>query len=107
MLESPLDSKVIKPVNPKGYQPWIFIGRIDAESEVPILWPPDAKNPFIGKDPDARKDWGQEEKGTTVDEMVEKYHCLNGHKFVKIPDGEGQGSLGCCSPWGSKESDTT
>ena len=105
MPESPLDSKVIKPVNPKGNQPWILIGRTDAVSEVPILWPPDAKHPFTGKDHDIRKDWGQEEKGTTENEMVEKYHCLSGHKFVKIPgDGEGQGSLVCCSPRCHKES---
>ena len=69
-LESPLDSKEIKPVNPKGNQPWIFIGRTDAEAEAPILWPPDAKGLLIGKDPDAEKDWGQEEKGSTEDEMV-------------------------------------
>ena len=69
-LESPLDSKEIQPVNPKGNQAWIFIGRIDAEAEAPILWPPDAKSQLIGKDPDYGKDWGQEEKGLTEDEMV-------------------------------------
>ena len=69
-LASPLDSKEIKPVHPKGNQPWIFIGRTDAEAEAPILWPPDAKGWLIGKDPDAEKDWGQEEKGSTEDEMV-------------------------------------
>ena len=71
----------IKPVNPKGNQSWIFIGRTDAEAETPILLPPDAKNWLIGKDPDAEKDWGQEEKGTTEDEIVEWYHRLNGHEF--------------------------
>ena len=69
-LESPLDSKEIKPVNPKGKQSWIFIGRADAEAEAPVLWPPDAKSQLIWKDPDAGKDWGQEEKGTAEDEMV-------------------------------------
>ena len=80
-LESPLDCKEIQPVNPKGSQPWIFIGRTDAESEVPIFWPPDAKNWLIGKDPDAGKDWRKEEKGTTEDEMVRQYHLLDGHEF--------------------------
>ena len=77
-LESPLDSKEIKPVNPKGNQPWLFIGRSDAEAAAPILWPPDAKRQRIGKDPDAGKDWGQEEKGTIEDEMVWWHHWLNG-----------------------------
>ena len=80
-LESPLDCLDIKPVHPKGNQPWIFIGRTDAEAETPILWPPDLKNWFIGKDPDAGKDWGQEEKGTAEDEMVGWNHQLNGHEF--------------------------
>ena len=81
-LESPLNSKEIKPVDPKGNQPWIFIGRTDAEGEAPILWPPDVKNWLIGKDPDAGKDWSQEEKGTTTeDEMVGWHHQLNGHEF--------------------------
>ena len=80
-LESPLDCKEIKPVNPKGNQSWIFIGRIDAEAETPILCPPDAKNWLIGKDPDAGKDWRQEEKGMTEDEMVGWHHWLNGHEF--------------------------
>ena len=79
-LENPLDCK-IKPVNPKGNQPWIFTGRIDAEAEAPILWPPDAKNQLIGKDPDAGKDWGQEEKAVTEDKMVGWHHWLNGHGF--------------------------
>ena len=93
-LESPLDCKEIKPVNPKGNQPWIFIGRTDAEAEAPILWPPDVKNQLIGKDPDPRKDWGQKEKGTTEDEMVGWHHRLSEHKFEQTPgDSEGQGSL--------------
>ena len=79
-LESPLDSKEIKPVDPKGNQPWILIGRTDAEAEAPILWLPDVKSRLIGKDPDAEKDWGQEEKGKSEDEMVEWHHWLNGHK---------------------------
>ena len=106
-LESPLDSKEIKPVHPKGNQPWIFIGRTDAEAETPILWPPDLRNWHVGKDPDAGKDWRQE-KGTTEDEMVGWHHRLNGHEFEQTPGvGDGQGSLACCSPWGRKESDTT
>ena len=80
-LESPLDCKEIKPVNPKGNQSWIFIGRTDVEAVIPILWPPDAKNWLIGKDPHARKDWRQEEKGMTEDEMVGWHHQLNGHEF--------------------------
>ena len=99
--------KEIKPVNPKGNQLWIFTGRTDAESEAPILWPPDAKNWLFGKDPDAGKDWGQEEKGMTQDEMVGWHHPLNGHEFEQTPgDGEGQGRLVCC-PWGCKESGIT
>ena len=100
-LESPLDSKM-KSVNPKGNQPWIFSGRTDAEAPVP--WPPDSKRQLIGKNPDAWKDWGQEEKGTTEDEMVRWHHLLNGHEFEQIPeDSEGQGSLVCCSSWGHKD----
>ena len=99
-LKSPLDSKVIKPVSPKGNQPWIFIGRTDAETECPVLWPPDLKSQLIGKDPDAGKDWGQDEKGVTEDEMVGWHHWLNGHEFKQtLGDGEGQGSLAGCSPW--------
>ena len=79
--ESPLDCKEIKSVNPKGNQSWIFIERTDAEAETPTLWPPDAKNWLIEKDPDARKDWSWEEKGTTEDEMFEWHHQLNGHEF--------------------------
>ena len=84
-LESPLDCKEIKPVHPKGNQPWIFNGRTDAEAEAPIRYPPDSKSQLIGKDPDARKDWGQEEKGTTEDEMVGWYHWLTGHEFEQTP----------------------
>ena len=80
-LESPLDCKNIKPVHPKGNQSWIFIGKIDAEVVTPILWPPDAKNWLIWKDPDAGKDWRQEEKGMTEDEMVGWHHWLNGHRL--------------------------
>ena len=106
-LESPLDCK-IKPVHPKGNQPWIFIGRTDAEAEAPILWPPDAKNWLTGKDSDAGKDWRREEKGVMKDEIVGWHHWLNGHDFEQTSgDSEGQGSLVCCSPWGGKESDTT
>ena len=83
-LESPLDSKEIKPVNPKGNQPWIFIGRADADAEAPVLWPPDAKSQLVGKDPDSGKDWRQEEKGAAEDEMVRKHHQLNGHEFEQL-----------------------
>ena len=107
-LESTLDCKGLQLLHPKGNESWIFIGRTDAEAEIPILWPPDAKSWLIGKDPDAGKAWGQEEKGTTEDEMVGWHHWLNGHEFEQAPgDGDGQGSLVCCSPWGRKESDTT
>ena len=100
--------KKIKPVNPEGNQSWIFIGRTDAEAETPILQPPDAKNWLTGKDPDAGKDWRQEEKGTSADEMVGWHHRLNGHEFEQAPGvGDGQGNLVCYSPWGHKESDTT
>ena len=100
-LESPLDCKEIKPVNPKVNQPWIFIGRTDAEA--PIIWPPNAKNWLTGKEPDAGKDRRQEAKGTKEDEMVGWHHQLNGHEFEQTPrDGGGQGSLACCSPWGRK-----
>ena len=107
-LESPLDSKEIKSVNLKGNQSWIFIARIDAEVEAPILWPPDVKSWFIGKDPEAGKDWGQEETGATEDEMIGWHHRLNGHEFEQtLGNSEGQGSLACHSPWGHKESDMT
>ena len=102
-LESPLECKVIKLVNPKGNQSQIFIGRTDAEA--PIFWPPDVKNWLIGKDRDAGKDWRQEEKGITEDEMVGWHHWLNGHEFEQAPGvGDGHGSLACCGPWGCKES---
>ena len=108
LLKSPLDNKEIKPVQPKGNQPWIFIGRTDAEAETVILWPPDGKSWLTGKDPDAGKDWRQEEKGMTEDEMVGWYHRLNGHEFeLTLGGSEGQGSLACCSPWDCKESDMT
>ena len=94
--------------NSKGNQPWIFTGRSDAETEAPVLWPPDVKNWLLRKDPDAGKDWRQEEKGMTEDEMVGWHHQLHGHEFEQtLGDGEGQGSLACFSPWGRKESDTT
>ena len=106
--ESPLDSKEIQPVRPKGNQPWIFIERTDAEAEAPILWLPDVKNWLIGKDPDAGKDGGQEEKGTTEDEIVGWHHQLDGDEFEQAPGvDDRQGSLVCCSPWGCGESDTT
>ena len=96
-LESPLDCKEIKPVNPKGNQSWIFIGRTDAEMEAPILWPPDARNWLTGKDPDAGKDWRREEKGTTEHEMVGWHHWLDGHELEQaLGVGDGQGSLACC-----------
>ena len=104
-VESPLDCKE-KPVNPKGNQSSIFIGKTDAEAEIPILWPPDAKSRLIGKDPDARKDWRQE-KGRPEEKMVGWHHQLDGHEFEQaLWVGDGQGSLGCCSPWGCKQSDT-
>ena len=107
-LESPLECKEIKQVNPKGNQSLIFIGRTDAETETPKLWPPDTKNWLIGKDPDAGEDWRWEEKGMTEDDMVGWHHWLNGHEFEWAPGvGDGQESLVCCSPWGHKELDTT
>ena len=107
-VESHLDSKDIKPVHPKGNQSWIFFGRIDAEAETPIIWWPYAKNWLIGKDPDAGKDWRWEENGMTEDEMIGWHHRLDGHEFEQaLGVGDGQGSLGCCSPWGLKESKST
>ena len=108
-LLSPLDCKEIQPVNPKGNQSWICIGRTDAEAETLILWPPDGKNWLIWKDPDAGKDWRQEEKGTIeYSRMVRWHHRLDGHEFEQaLVVADGQGSLACCSPWGRKESDTT
>ena len=106
-LESPLNCKYIKPVHPLGNQSWIFIGRIDAEAKTPILWPPDVKKWLIGKDPDAGKDWRQEEKGMTEDEMVGWHHWLDGHEFEQDPGvGKGHRSLACCSPKSRKELDT-
>ena len=97
-----------QPVHPKGDQSWVFIGRTDVEAETPIFWPPDAKSWLIWKDPDAGRDWGQEEKGTTEDEMVGWHHWLDGHGFGWTPGaGDGQGGLVCCDSWGRKESDTT
>ena len=107
-LESPLDCKEIQPVHPKGDESWVFIGRTDVEAETPILWPPDMKSWLIWKDPDAGKDWGQEEKGMTEDEMVGGHHRLNGHGFGWTPGaGYGQGGLVCCGSRSRKESDTT
>ena len=108
ILESPLDCKEIQPVYPKGNQSWIFTGRTDAEAETPILWPLDTKNWLIGKDPDAGKDWRQEERETIEDEMVGWHHWFDGHECEQAPGvGDGQGSLVCCSPWVRKELDTT
>ena len=107
-LESPLDCKEIQPVHSKGDESWVFIGRTDAEAETLILWPPDAKSWLIGKDSDAGRDWGQEEKGTTKDEMAGWHHQTDGHEFEWTPGvGDGQGSLACCDSWGHWESDTT
>ena len=107
-LESPLDCKEIQPVHPKGNQSWVFIGKTDAEAETPILWPPHAKSWLIGKDPNARRDWGQEEKGTTEDEMAGWHHRLDVHEFEwTLGVGDGQGGLVCCDSWGHKDSDTT
>ena len=104
-LESPLDCKEIQLVSPKGDQ---FIGRTDVEAETPVLWPPDVKSWLIGKDPDGGKDWGQEEKGTTEDEVVGLHHQHNAHGFGWTPwVGDGQRGLACCDSWGCKESDTT
>ena len=107
-LESPLDCKKIQPVHSKGDQSWIFTGKTDVEAETPILWPPDVKSQLIGEDPDAGKDWRQKEKGMTENEMVGCHRWLNGHEFERAPgDGEEQGSLVYCSPWGHKELDMT
>ena len=107
-LESPLDCKEIQPVHPKRDQSWVFIGRTDAEAETAILWPPHAKSWLIGKDPDAGRDWGQEEKGTTEDEMARWHHWLDAHQFGWTPGvGDGQGGLACWDSWGRKVSDMT
>ena len=108
LLRDRWTTKDIKPLNPKGNHPWIFIVRTCAEAEAPILWPPDVKSWLTEKDPDAGKDWGQEEKGTTENETVGWHHLFNGHEFEQtLGDTEEQGSLGCCSPWGHKELDMT
>ena len=107
-LKSPLDGKEIQPVHPKGHQSWVFIGRTNAEGETPVLWPPHVKSWLIGKDSDARRDWGQEEKGTTQDEMAGWHHRLDGCESGKTPGvGGGQGGMVCCNSWGRKELDTT
>ena len=107
-LESPLGCRRIQPVSPRGNQSWIFTGGAVAETEVPILWPPNGKSQLIGKDPDAGKDWGQKKREAAEDEMVIWHQWLNGHEFEQTPgDNEGQRSLACCSPWSHKESDMT
>ena len=107
-LESPLDCKEIQPVHSKGDQPCDFFGRNDAKAETAVLWPPHAKSWLIGKDSDDGRDWGQEEKGTTEDEMAGWYHWLDGYESEWTPGvGDGQGGLVCCDSWGPKESDTT
>ena len=107
-LENLLDCREMKPVNSKGNQSWIFIGKTDAEAETPILWAPDVKNWIIGKDSDAGRDWRQDENRMTEDEMVGWHHRVDAHEFGQAPGvGVGQGSLVCCSPWGCKESDMT
>ena len=116
MLESPLHKKEIKPVNPKGNKPWIFIERTDAEAKAPILWLPDGKSQLTEKDPDAGRDWKQEEKVETKDEMVPTYWVVQYDGSIthsmdinlsKLGDSEVQGNLAFCSPWGQKESNTT
>ena len=108
LINTSINQSMIIPVNPKGNEYWIFIGMTDAEAETSILWPPDAKNWLIGKEPDAGKDWGQEEKGMTEDKMVGWHHLLDGHESEHAPGvGDGQGSLACCSLWGCKELDMT
>ena len=107
-LESPLDCKEIQPVHSEGDQPWVFFGRNDAKAETPVLWLPHVKSWLIGKDSDAGRDWGQEENGTTEDEMAGLHHQLNGREYGWTPGiGDGQGGLACCDSWGGKESDTT
>ena len=107
-LESPLDCKEIQPVHSEGDQPWDFFGRNDAKAETPVLWPTNAKSWLIGKDSVVGRDWGQEEKGTTEDEMTGWHHWLDGCESEWTPgDGDGQGGLACCDSWGGKESDMT
>ena len=107
-LESPLDCKEIQPVHSEGDQPWVFFGRTDAKAETPVLWPPHAKSWLIGKDSDAGRDWGKEEKGTTENEMAGWHHWLDGRESEWTPGvGDGQGGLVCCDSWNRKQSDTT
>ena len=107
-LERLLDCKEIQPVHSEGGQPWDFFGRTDAKAETPVLWPPHEKSWLIGKDSDAGRDWGQEEKGMTEDEMAGWHHRLDGPESEWIPGvDDGQGGQGCCNSWGRKESDTT
>ena len=107
-LESPLDCKEIQPVHSKGDQPWVFFGRNDAKAETPICWPPHVKSWLIGKDSYARRNWRQEEKGTTEDKMVGWYHRLDGRESeCTLGVGDGQGGQMCCNSWGRKELDTT
>ena len=107
-FESPLDCKEIQPDHPQGDQFWIYIGRTDVEAETPILWPPHAKSWLIWKDPDAGKDWGQEEKRMTEDEIVGWHHWFNGQGFGwTLGVGDGQGGLACYSSWSHKELDTS
>ena len=107
-LESPLYCKEIQPVHSKGDQSWVFFGRNDCKAETPVLWPPDAKRWLNGKDSDAGRDWGQEEKGMTEDEMAGWHHRLDGCEFEwTLGDGDGQGGLAYCDSWSCKESDTT
>ena len=108
ILESPLDCKEIQPVHSKGDRSWVFFGKTDAKAETPVLWPPHVKSWLTGKDFDAGRDCGQEEKGTTEDEMAGWHHRLNGCEFEwTLGFGDGQGGLACCNSWGCKESDTT
>ena len=107
-LESPLACKEIQPVHSEGDQPWDFFGRNDAKAETPVLWPPHVKSWLFGKDSDAGRDWGQEEKETTEDDMAGWHHGLNGREFEWTPGvGDGQEGLACCNSWGHKKSDTT
>ena len=107
-FESPLDCKEMQPVHPKGDQSWVFIGRTASEAETPVLWPPDTKSWLLWTDPDAGKDWGQEEKGMTEDKMVGWHHRLNAHGFGwTLGVGDGQGGQVCCDSWGCKDSDMT
>ena len=108
LLRVPWTARRIQPAHSEGNQSWNFFGRNDAKAETPLLWPPHAKSWLIGRDSDAGRDWGQEEKGTTEDEMAGWHHQLDGHEFGWTPGvGDGQGGLACCNSWGHKESDTT